>query len=172
MLYVLTQSYTSCMGTYWYPELGRHQQDGEHLVHSTWAGCINLAEGNGFGLKELLEDDAVLHLLPCRHLNGGNRPCNGGMTEDIIWARWLLNPPRIEPGQAFHASDCLTDIPVLVGVHHQLAVVANFLPHDVCAMDIFLDIDPNLELEMGPALCYSLAAQLAHLLIGVAEPAS
>lgn len=43
---------------------------------------------------------------------------NGGVTQDVIWTRGLLDPQRSELSQAGHPPDGLGYVPPLVGVDH------------------------------------------------------
>ena len=59
MLHVLAQPDAARMRAGGHAELGRHQQDGQDLVDSAEPAGVDLADIDGAGLEQLLEDDAV-----------------------------------------------------------------------------------------------------------------
>ena len=48
-------------------ELRREQEDGDHLVDAAQAAAVDLAEADRLRLEELLEHDAVVHVLAGGH---------------------------------------------------------------------------------------------------------
>src|SRR5579884_743796 len=99
-------------------ELGRHQQNRQDFVYSADAAGIDLADADGVCLKELLEDDTILHMLSGGNTNWRNGSCNGSMTKNIIWTGRLLDPERIESRQMLHCGDSFGYVPYLVCVEH------------------------------------------------------
>ena len=93
------------------------------------------------------------------------------MAQDVVGAQGLLDPPRPELGQSLHVGNRLLDLPDLVGVHHQGAVLADLLADDPGAAHVILEVAADLLLEMRPATGNAFAAEAAQLLVGVAEPA-
>src|SRR3954467_12201917 len=131
-------------------KFGSHQKNGEDFVYSAQAAAVNLAKIKRSRLQELLEQDPVLAVLSGRDPNGSNAAADGRMPQHIIWARGLFDPPRLEACQLFHVGDGLTDIPALVGVHHQ-GSRTDLLPNDRAAPDIILQIPSHFDLEVCPA---------------------
>src|SRR5712691_2475786 len=99
-------------------EFGGHKQNRQNLVHPADAAGINLADADGIGLKELLEDDAILHMLTGGNPDRRDGPRNGGMSQNIIRAGGLLNPEGVKGSQVLHSSNRLVHLPYLVGVEH------------------------------------------------------
>ena len=66
MLDVLAETDAAGVRTDRYPELRRKEEYGESFVHSTDPAGVQLAYVDGFGLEQLLEDDAVLNVLTRR----------------------------------------------------------------------------------------------------------
>jgi len=63
MLHVLAKTNPTCMRADRDTELCGHQQNRQDFVYSADAAGIDLADTDGTGLKELLEDDTILHVL-------------------------------------------------------------------------------------------------------------
>ena len=57
---VFAQTHTSGVRADRDAELGRHQQNGENLAHASEPDRVDLADVDGFGLEELLEDHPVM----------------------------------------------------------------------------------------------------------------
>ena len=66
MLHVLAEADAAGMRADRDAELRRHQDDRQHLVDAGDAARVDLADVDRLGLEELLEDDAVLHVLAGR----------------------------------------------------------------------------------------------------------
>jgi hypothetical protein len=77
---------------------------------------------------------------------------------------------QTEALQMPHPFDGLGHLPHLVGVGHQLDAVAEFFAHHLAAADVALDTHAHLRLEARPSIGPHRAAQLAHLLLRVAQP--
>jgi len=135
---MLAQTHTPGMRADRDTKLGGHQQNSEHLTHTSEADGVNLADVDGFSLEQLLEDHPVMCMFACRDANTIwlESLSDGGMTEDIVWSSGLFNEPggrRSEwprgksrspvPGlnfsQAFGVLDRLIHLPNLVRVNHQ-----------------------------------------------------
>src|SRR4051812_47107015 len=112
-----------------YAELGSHQQHREHFVHAAKPASIDLAEVDRIGLEELLEHDTVLAMLAgCDpDAEGAHGLGHLSVTEHVIWAQRLFDPPRLVFGKTLHVRDRLVHLPDLVGVHHQYAIPADLL---------------------------------------------
>lgn len=57
---MLTQTHTPRMRADRDTILGRHQQNGKNLAHTSEPDRVDLADVDGFGLEELLEDHPVM----------------------------------------------------------------------------------------------------------------
>src|SRR5499427_10078578 len=77
-------------------ELRRHEEDCKYLVESPQAAAVELAEPDGLRLKELLEHDTVLAVLAGRDRDRRDRTRDGGMAENVVGARRLLDPVGLE----------------------------------------------------------------------------
>ncbi len=73
VLDVLAQSHAARVRADRHPKLRREKQDRQHLIDSTEAAGVELAEANRFGLEQLLEDDPVLAVLAGRDLDRRDR---------------------------------------------------------------------------------------------------
>ncbi len=80
------------------------------------------------------------------------------MAEDVVGAGWLFHPPGLQLGKLADALDCLLNAPLLVGIHHQLVVPADFFAHEAAAANVVLRVASYFELEMGPAFGEGFAA--------------
>src|SRR5690349_14370811 len=100
-------------------EFSGHQENRQDFVDASNAAGIDLADADGVLLKELLEDDTILHVLTGGNTDWRYCSCNGSMTENIIWTGGLLNPERIKGCQVLHCGDSFGYVPYLVGVEHQ-----------------------------------------------------
>ena len=81
-----------------------HEQDGQDLVHSSQATCIDLADVNCTRHNQLLEDYAVLAHFSCcntyvQRLEGFT---DGFVAEDVVGRRGLLYEPGLERCKLFH----------------------------------------------------------------------
>src|SRR6266496_6801490 len=96
VLHILAQPDAARVRAYWYLELRSHQQDGEHFVYAAETTAINLAKPDGFGLQQLLEDHAILAVLPSCHSDGRQGFGNFRVTEYVIGRCRLFNPVRLK----------------------------------------------------------------------------
>ena len=94
---VFTEPDTASMRTDGDSKLGRHQQDGQDLAHTSQSTRVDLTHVDGFGLQELLEGHSVVSVF-----TGGDTDPVGlellpdrGVTKRIIRRGGLLD----EPGQ-------------------------------------------------------------------------
>jgi len=69
MNYMLTQTHTPRMRADRDTKLGGHQQNSENLAHTSEPDGVDLADVNGFGLEELLEDHPVMCMFAGRDAN-------------------------------------------------------------------------------------------------------
>ena len=146
------------------------QEHREHLVHAAQPARVDLAVVDRAGLQELLEDDAVRGVLAGRHADRCDRAPDRRVPEDVVGARRLLDPAEVERLQVPHPLDRLTDVPHLVRVGHERQV-PDLLPHHLAAPDVGRDVDTDLGLEAPPPVGQCGARQVAHLRLGVPEPA-
>lgn len=92
---VFTEPDTSSVRTDGDSKLGRHQQDGQDLAHTSQSTRVDLTHIDGFGLQELLEGHSVVSVF-----TGGNTDPVGlellpdrGVTKGIIGRGGLLDEP-------------------------------------------------------------------------------
>ena len=94
-----------------------------------------------------------------------------GVTEHVVGARRLLDPPRVELSEHPHRSDRLVDVPALVGVHHQHTVRAQLATNQRGTARVGLDVATDLHLHVCESRRQRLADETFDLGVGVAEPA-
>src|SRR4029453_8719145 len=70
MLHELAESDTARVRADRHAELGRHENDGEILVDAAEAATVDLAEADGAGLEQLLEQHTVGAVFNCRYSYG------------------------------------------------------------------------------------------------------
>lgn len=92
------------------------------------------------------------------------------MTQNIIRARWLLNPQRLEALESFHPLDGLLNVEDLIGVDHERVFISNLISHQLTSLDVALEILADLDFECIEAFGLILLAQSDHFRVGVAEP--
>jgi len=129
-------------------ELFGEEVDGEDLVDAAEAAGVDLAELKATGLHELFEEDAVLAVLAGSNTDaeGIDGAGDGGVAEDIVGAGGFFDPEWLEAGEGLHVVDGLVNVPPLVGVHHELAVVADLLADDGAAADVVGEVTADLNL--------------------------
>ena len=169
MLHVLAESQPARVRTHGHTELRGEEQDRQDLVDAADPARVDLAIVDGLGLHELLEDHAVGRVLTGRHAHGRDRAADGRVAEHVVGTRRLLDPAKVERLEVLHARDRLVDVPHLIGVGHQRQV-ADLLAHHLAPADVARDVEAHLGLEAAPAVGERLAAEVAHLLLAVAEP--
>ena len=158
------------MRTYWNAELGCHQENRQYLVDASKPATVNLAKSDCLSLKKLFEDDAILALLTSCYANWRDCPCNRGVTYYVTGTCRLFYPPRREFCQLSHVLDSFTDILNLVGIHHQLPLPADFLPHDGGSVNVIFQICSNFDFEVSPSCGDGFPAESAEFLIRISEP--
>jgi hypothetical protein len=93
------------------------------------------------------------------------------VTEDIIWGRWLLNPPGLERCEVLHPINSLFDTPLLIGVYHQETIRANDFAHCGEPRDIGSNVRAHLDLDVFQPSAHSLCRKLTNLLSRILDPA-
>src|SRR5690348_2335796 len=83
----------------------------QNLIYPTHATGIDLADPNCIGLKELFEDNTILHMFTGGNSNWREGTSNRGMPENIIRASGLFNPERVKNCQLLCCADGLVHIP-------------------------------------------------------------
>src|SRR5258705_4010784 len=96
VLCVLAEADSARVRTDRHPELRREQDHGQHLVHAAEPAAVELADVDRAKLEQLLEHDAVLHVLPRGDANRSDRLADATVAEDVVGARRLFDPPRID----------------------------------------------------------------------------
>src|SRR6266516_4336398 len=170
MLHIFTQANASRVWADRNAEFGSHKENRQNLIYPADATGIDLTDPKGIGLKKLLEDDAILHMLTGGNTYRRDRTCNSGMSKNFIRACRFFNPERVKSRQVLYCSDRLIHLPHLVCVEHQGALCPNFFAHDTRTVQIVLQAQANLQFEVPPAVSQRFAAKQAHLLIAIARP--
>src|SRR2546427_883657 len=151
MLDVFTQTYASRVRADRHAELRSHQDNREVFIHAAQAATVDLAEIDGTRRQELLKKDAIGTVFSGGDADGTDGLSNRGVTENVVGIRGFLDPPGIEFRQRPHARDRFTNIPTLVGIHHELVTRADLLADYRSATDVISEITANLHFEIGPS---------------------
>ena len=118
MLHIFTQANASRVWADRNAEFGSHKENRQNLIYPADATGIDLADPKGIGLKKLLEDDAILHMLTGGNTYRCDRTINRGMSKNIVRAGGFFNPERVKSRQVLYCSDRLVHLPHLVCVEH------------------------------------------------------
>ena len=152
-------------------KLSCQQHDGEQLIDASHSTRVDLAKLHASTLQELLEHDPIGNRFTGRHSNRRDGFGDGRMSQDIVGGRRLLDPERIEPGQFLHLGDCLGNIPDLIGIHHQVTVLADLFSNQRGASNVVLKVRSHLHFEMFESRSEVLLTELSAIFIRVAHPA-
>src|SRR5207302_10980384 len=117
-----------------------NEEKGQDLVYPADAAGIDLADTDGVGLKELFEDDSILHVLAGGNADRHYRASDRGMSKNIVRAGGLFNPEGVEGRQVLHSADSLVHLPYLISVEHQDALWSDLFAHDARTAQIVLQI--------------------------------
>ena len=123
-------------------------------------------------LQQLLEHDAVLHVLAGRDAHRGDAPRDGGVAEDVVGAGRLLDPREARtrrarsPTRSASATSQRWFASMAIGKSGPTASRA--MPS---RRTVVVEVGPDLELDLREAVGDGLAAEPRELLVGVAEPA-
>ena len=135
------------------------------------AARVDLADVDRLGLEELLEDDAVRDVLAGGDADRRDLAPDARVAEDVVGARRLFHPPRLELGERLRPRDRVVDAPDLVRVHHQDAVGTEDVADERRAACVRLEVLADLHLDVPEAVVQSCAHERRHLRVVVAEPA-
>ena len=135
------------------------------------AGRVDLEHLQRIGLQELLEHDAVGHVLAGRDRDRRDGPRDRGVGEHVIRVRRLFDPGDVERRELRHPVDRVRDVPALVGVDGDPDVGADGRARDAETSDVVGEVAADLELDLVEARVDRLAAQAGELGVVVAEPA-
>jgi hypothetical protein len=152
-------------------EFCSHEKDGEVFVNAGDAATIDLADVDGAGLEQLLEHDGVVAVFAGGDAGGGGFATDAGVAEDVVGAGGFFHPPDIYGCELAGALDSFYDSPFLVGVDHHAVVGADLFADDMGAAKVVYGVAADFELEVGPALGETFAAEAADFVFAVAEPA-
>ena len=111
------------------------------------AGRVDLAHADRVGLEQLLEHDPVVDVLAGGHPDRRHGTGDRGVAEDVVRARRLLDPVRVELGEGGHPRDRLADVPALVRVDRHHRVGADLLADDARASAVIGEIRSTLSLN-------------------------
>ena len=152
-------------------ELRGEQQVGDVLVDAAHPGGVDLHHVHSACLQQLLEHDAVLHVLAGRDAHRSDAPCDGGVPEDVVGAGRLLDPRGLVLGERVHPRDGVRHVPALVRVDGDGELRTDGTTCDGEAAPVVVEVGTDLELDLREPVGHGLAAQPFELLVGVAEPA-
>jgi hypothetical protein len=170
VLDVLAEPDAACVRAHRHVELCGHQHHGEVFVHAAKTAAVDLAEIDGPGLQQLFEHDSVGAVLPGGNANRPHGARDRGMAEDVVRARRLFDPPRIQIRERAHAIDRLPHVPLLIRIDHQLSHRADRVSDQFDAPAIVFGPSANLDLEMRPAVGDRLTAQVSDRVVAVTHP--
>lgn len=115
MLRIFRETHTTAMGYNWDVEFLRHKEHGKDLVDAAHSTSVDLADVDGAGCEELLEDDAVLaHFSSCdADAVRAESVADGFVAEDVVGGGGLFDEPWLELFEVLHVFDCFWDGPDL-----------------------------------------------------------
>src|SRR5207245_9933765 len=114
--------------------------------------AIDLAEIHSSGLQKLLEHPTVMAMLAGRDSDRRHRLSDGGVAENIIGTRRLLDPNGIESGKFSHRFNRLIYVPNLICIHHQRSIRSDLFANKGRTPDVIIEIAPDLHLELSPTV--------------------
>ena len=153
-----------------YPELRRQQQDRDVLVDTAHPRRVHLQDVQRTRGEHLLEHDAVRDVLAGRDEHRADPTADRRVPEDVVGARGLLDPVRVERRELLHPLDGLRHLPDLVGVDGDADVRAHRRAGDRHPPDVLLEVAADLELDDREAVLDGLDREPLQLLVVVAEP--
>src|SRR6478672_12752782 len=127
MLNILTQTHTSSVRTNRHTKLPGHQQHREHFIHSAQTTTVDLTKTDRTGLHELLEHHTILTVFTCGHSDWFDCASNARMSQHIVRRCRFFNPVWTKLRELFHVTNGFTNLPNLIGIHHQFAVPPNLI---------------------------------------------
>src|SRR4029077_17525638 len=110
-------------------------------------------------------------VLAGRDSHGSDSLANARVSDDVVRARWLLDPPRVDLGERADRLDRLLDAPRLVRVERQPVLGADRLADDARALHIAREVAADLELQVRETLGERIARARRQRVLCVAEPA-
>src|SRR5919197_795276 len=109
VLDVFAQADAAGMRANRHAELRGEEEDRQHLVHTTDATRVDLADVDRLRLEELFEHHPVLDVFARGDGDGRNCAPNRRVPSHVVWARRLFDPPRLELTELAHRLDRLSD---------------------------------------------------------------
>ena len=78
--------------------LGGHEKYAQNFADTCQTAGIDLAYINGFGLQQLLEDHAIVGMLPGGNANSMRLQClaNCSVAKNVVWRSRLFDEPADE----------------------------------------------------------------------------
>src|SRR5699024_3407742 len=140
MLHIFTQTYPPCMWTNRNTKFSSHQQDTQYFINPSYSATIYLTNTYGSAFQKLLKHNLVLTDLSGSHFNRSNCFGNSQMTDNIIGTGRFLYPQRIKLSEMLHILNSFIYIPILISIHHEHHIIANFFPNNLCSLYILLQI--------------------------------
>jgi len=170
MLYELAQANTTRVWVHTDPEFGRHEQNGQVLVHTPYSGGVDLHEIHGFCLQQLFEYHAILSVLACRDGHRSDAAADGRVPQNVIGARGLFDPGDVEFIELTQPGNRGSHIPSLVGVDRQRDIIADSRTGDPATAHIVVGIQTNFYFDGTKSLIDRLARQACELFVRIPEP--
>ena len=143
----------------------------QRFVDAAETGGVDLAEVDRAGLPGLLEEHAIRGVLAGGDAEGAHGPRERRVSQHVVRARRLFDPPRVEHRERLHARDGFADVPLLVRVDHQLAIGTDRVAHDAQPPRVVFRRAADLDLEVREPVGDRFVAPLADQLVGIAHPA-
>ena len=159
------------MRTHRHAELRGHQHHREVFVHAAEPAAVDLAEADRLGLQELLEHHAVGAVFAGRDADRPDRPRDRGVPEDVVRARGLLDPERVESREVLACARWLRPRPT-AGSRRPSAsrsgpIASRTIPTRRASS---FGIGADLDLEMRPAFGDGVTTRRAHPVVRVTHP--
>jgi hypothetical protein len=121
-------------------------------------------------LQQLLEHDAVVHVLARGDRDRGHGGADAGVAEDVVGARRLLDPRQARVAELPDPGDRLVHAPVLVGIDGQRHVRPDRLAGEGPSTHVVVDVGADLELDEIEPVGDRLVGEAHHLVVAVPEP--
>lgn len=148
-----------------------HQLNSEDFVQSSETASVNLNDVNGVIGDELFEEDAVLAAFACRDFDRGDVFTDGTVSENVIGAGRLLDEKRACEGEGVDPGDRFVNLPDLIGINHDVCVVAEFFADDGEAPNVIVKVSSDFDFCVGKTGVTCLATEASEFVIRITEPA-
>ena len=165
MLHIFTQANAAGMRPDGEIVFGGHQLNCEDFVQSSETAGVNLNDVNGVIGDELFEEDAVLAAFACRDLDRGYVFTDGTVSENVIGAGGLFDEEGAGEGEGIDPGNSFVDLPDLIGVDHDVCIVAEFFTDDGEAPNVIVKVSSDFDFCVGKTGVTRLAAKASEFVI-------